>query len=112
LSLERAAPQAFDLLTVDAFSSDSIPVHLLTKEAFEIYLRHLKPTGILAVHVSNHFLNLEPVVLRLAREFHLEAAVIDHDAKPEQWWIYSSTWILLARGDQILGLPAIVSAAK
>ena len=60
------ARQQFDVLAVDAFSSDSIPVHLLTREAFHLYFRHLRPDGILAVHVSNSHLELEPVVQRAA----------------------------------------------
>jgi hypothetical protein len=111
LSLESQVPQRFDLLALDAFSSDSIPIHLLTKEAFELYLQHLNPSGVMAVHISNHYLDLEPVVLGLARHFHLEAAVIDHDANPEKWWIYSSTWILLCRDREILKQPSICSAA-
>ncbi|HLJ15492.1 MAG TPA: fused MFS/spermidine synthase, partial [Bryobacteraceae bacterium] len=66
LSLESEPAQGFDVLIVDAFSGDAIPVHLLTKEAFALYLRHLKPGGILAVHVSNQFLELAPVVQQLA----------------------------------------------
>jgi len=62
LSLERESPQHFDVLAVDAFSSESVPVHLLTREAFELYFRHLKPDGILAVNISNRFIDLEPVV--------------------------------------------------
>ena len=64
LSLEREAPQNYDILAVDAFSSDSIPVHLLTREAMALYFRHLKPGGVLAVHISNRFINLEPVLER------------------------------------------------
>ena len=63
LSIEREPPdQHFDILALDAFSGDAIPVHLLTREAFEIYLRHMKPGGIIAVHISNRHLDLEPVV--------------------------------------------------
>ena len=62
LSLEREAPENFDVLAVDAFSSDSIPVHLLTSQAMALYFRHLSPDGILAVHISNHYLDLEPVL--------------------------------------------------
>ena len=54
--LEQEPPQGFDVLVVDAFSGDSIPVHLLTREAFELYFRHLKPHGVLAVHISNQYL--------------------------------------------------------
>ena len=66
LSLEREAPQNFDVLAVDAFSGDSIPVHLITYEAFTEYLRHLKPDGVIAFHVSNRFLDLKPVLLEIA----------------------------------------------
>ncbi len=112
LVMEKEAAQDFDLLALDAFSSDSIPVHLLTQEAFELYLKHLKPSGVIAVHVSNHFLDLEPVVLDLARHFDLQSAIIDHEASQEQWWIYSSTWVLLSREARVLNDPAVRSAAK
>ena len=67
LALEHEAPQNFDVLVVDAFSGDSIPVHLLTLEAFELYYRNLKPDGILVVNVTNRYLDLSPVVETLAR---------------------------------------------
>jgi spermidine synthase len=112
LSLERQQPQSFDLLVLDAFNSDSIPVHLLTIEAFQTYLRHLEPQGVIAVHISNHFLNLEPLVAAMARELGLNSVLIDHDANPKQWWIYSSTWVLLSRQGEILDSPSIRAAAK
>lgn len=68
LTLEAEAPQNYDILTVDAFSGDAIPVHLLTREAFALYFRHMKPDGVLAVHVSNIHVALEPVVLLAAQE--------------------------------------------
>ncbi|MCB9932876.1 MAG: spermidine synthase [Planctomycetes bacterium] len=68
LQLEREEPQQFDVLVLDAFSSDSIPVHLLTLEAFKVYARHLKPGGVICVHVTNRHLNLHPVVARVANE--------------------------------------------
>lgn len=104
--------QEFDLLALDAFSSDSIPIHLLTREAFELYLRHLKQGGIIAVHTSNHFLDLGPVVLALAAHFGLASAVIDHAPQRDQWWIYPSSWVLLSRSSQVLKDPAICSAAQ
>jgi spermidine synthase len=112
LSLENESSQNFDLLALDAFSGDAIPVHLLTREAFALYLSHLNTNGLLAVHISNHFLDLEPVVLRQAAEFGLHAVVIDHDADPAQWWIYSSTWVLLSRDDQPLAAPSIRANAR
>ena len=66
LSLEHEESQHFDVLLLDAFSGDSVPVHLLTREAFEIYQRHMKPDGIIAVHVSNRYLALAPVIKRVA----------------------------------------------
>ena len=69
LSLEHEEPQQFDALLLDAFSGDSVPVHLLTREAFVIYEKHLNPNGVIAVHITNKYLNLAPVVERLAKEF-------------------------------------------
>ena len=69
LSLEREPPQQFDVLVLDAFNSDAIPTHLLTREAFEIYFRHLKPDGVIAVHISNRHLNLIPVMVSMTKQF-------------------------------------------
>jgi len=103
--------QNFDMLALDAFSSDAIPVHLLTREAIEIYLKQLNPKGCLAVHVSNRYLKLEPIVMRLAKEFNLKAAEISDDDETD-WWIYSSTWILLTRNDELFRNGAIIEAAS
>ena len=75
LLLEREAPAGYDLILLDAFSSDAIPVHLLTVEAMALYLQRLVPTGIVAFHLSNRFLDVEPVVAGLARELHLEGRI-------------------------------------
>ena len=112
LTLERESPQNFDLLVLDAFSSDAIPVHLLTREAFELYARHLNTNGVIAVHISNHYLDLEPVVVNLARHFGYHLANIDFEETDEEWWLYSSTWILLSRNPQSLEAPAIRNAAS
>ncbi|MBE0544726.1 MAG: fused MFS/spermidine synthase [Verrucomicrobia bacterium] len=123
LSLEREPPQNFDLLVLDAFSSDAIPVHLLTKEAFEQYARHVNSNGVIAVHVSNRYLNLEPVVANLARHFNYHLAVIsweegdgeydewEEDEWVDEWWLYSSTWVLLTRNEEVINSPAIREAA-
>ena len=102
----------FDLLVLDAFSSDAIPVHLLTQEAFEVYERHLNTNGVIAVHISNQYLDLEPVVVNLARHFGYRLASIDFDENDEEWWLYSSTWVLLSRNDRIIDSLAIRSAAS
>ena len=72
LTLDRAPPASADLLVVDAFSSDSIPMHLMTREAFGVYRRHLRPGGLLLVHISNRYLDLKPVVAAAATEGRVE----------------------------------------
>jgi SAM-dependent methyltransferase len=109
--LKGHAPQEFDVLALDAFSSDAIPVHLLTVEAFETYLRHLKPDGIIAVHISNRYLDLRPVVEALAHHFGLHLATISENPAEEDWWLYRTTWILLSRAQERLAIPAIQEAA-
>jgi hypothetical protein len=107
LSLERefgkTGSQNFDVLFVDAFSSDSIPLHLLTQEAIEIYLEHLRgPDSVLIFHISNRMLDLSPVVATLAAHNHL-AAVRLH--KPHGVDIADkSDWILLARNPNALAI--------
>jgi len=111
LTLEREPPQGFDVLAVDAFSSDAIPVHLITREALQAYLRHMKPDGIVAFHVSNRFLDLIPVVARLAKELGLHAVLISDDPEDEDKTIRSrSDWVLVSRDPEALEADAIVEA--
>jgi len=93
LTLERQENQNFDLIAVDAFSSDAIPIHLLTLEALKVYFRHLKPSGILALHVSNRYLDLVPVCARGAQELDKKATVIFDDEDSD--FQLASTWVLL-----------------
>ena len=109
LSLEREPPQNFDFLAVDAFSGDSIPVHLLTREAFELFFRHLRPDGVLAVHISNKYLNLRPVVEGAAVQLGKEAVLVHHEFALGQG-IYPSTWILIGSRNGFLGRKEIESA--
>jgi SAM-dependent methyltransferase len=94
LSLEREAPENFDVLAVDAFSSDSIPVHLLTLEAMELYFRHLQPDGVLAVHISNRYLDLAPVLAGETRATGKVARIVDTDDDDTQD-VFGATWVLL-----------------
>ena len=114
LSMERelsaGRPQRYDVLALDAFSSDAIPLHLLTREAFVSYLSHLAADGILAVHISNRYVDLAPVVERLADHFDL-AVVSVADPGGDDWWVYSSTWMLLCRDADVLERPGIAAAA-
>ena len=111
LALESEAPQNFDVLIVDAFSGDAIPVHLLTREAFALYLRHLNPGGILAVHVSNQYLDLAPVVRQLAMQQNESAILID-SPKDESQGLSEALWVLVTRNREFLSRPAIARAAK
>ena len=112
LTLEREPPQGFDVLAVDAFSSDAIPVHLITREALQTFLRHMKPDGVVAFHVSNRFLDLIPVVARLAKELDLQAALIadDPDDEDDTSFKSRSDWVLVSRDAAALKTPAIVEA--
>jgi MFS family permease/SAM-dependent methyltransferase len=108
LALEREAPRSFDVLAVDAFSSDAIPVHLITREALGVYLRHVKHDGIVAFHVSNRFLDLIPVVARLAKEHGAHAMLVRDDPDEEEDYRRSRTdWVLVSRDSAALKRPAI-----
>jgi hypothetical protein len=112
LSIERQPPdQRFDILVLDAFSSDSIPVHLLTREAFEIYLRHMNPGGIIAVHISNRNLDLEPVVVGLADWFHLQMVSRETSTDAEDIQ-FSTQWILLTDNEEFLAAPEVQDGAE
>ena len=111
LTLEREAPQGFDVLAIDAFSSDAIPVHLITREALGVYLKHVRPDGIVAFHVSNRFLDLIPVVARLAKEHGAHAVLVSDDAEDEGDSLRSrSDWVLVSRDPAALKRRAIVEA--
>ena len=91
----------FDVLVVDAFSSDAIPIHLLTRECFELYHSHLRPDGILAVHVSNRHLALEPMVRRLALEIGREAVLFDTD-DDDPLGVDRASWVLVTDNQEFL----------
>jgi spermidine synthase len=109
LTLEREPPRRFDVLAVDAFSSDAIPVHLITREALGTYLRHVEPGGIVAFNVSNRFLDLAPVVARLAREQGAHAVLVRDDYDAEDYSRKSrSEWVLVSRDTAALEREPIV----
>jgi spermidine synthase len=107
LTLEREAPQGYDVLVVDAFSSDAIPTHLLTVEAFGAYLRHLAGEGVLALQVTNRYLDPKPVVRGAARALSLRA---EHVPSMEKGMLWSSDWMLVSRGPAFFE-DEVVSAA-
>jgi SAM-dependent methyltransferase len=96
LSLESQSSRQFDMLVVDAFSGDSVPVHLLTVEAFKTYFRHLKPGGVLSVNITNRYLNLEPVMETASRAYGKEAVVLDYETKSSSEFLCTaSSWVLI-----------------
>ncbi len=110
LTLEREPPQRFDVLAVDAFSSDAIPVHLITREALGTYLKHVGEHGIVAFHVSNRFLDLIPVVARIASEQGAHAAIVRDDPDEEEDPRRSrSDWVLVSRDAASLSRPEIAA---
>jgi hypothetical protein len=97
VSLARPAnnhSRKFDLLVMDAFSGDAIPTHLLTREAFEVYHSRLKPTGILAVHISNRFLDLQPLMYGLAESLEWQSALVRRP-RSSDGRIKRSTWVIM-----------------
>jgi SAM-dependent methyltransferase len=110
LSLEREAPRGYDVLGIDAFSGDSIPMHLVTREAMAIYVRHIKPDGVIVFQATNRFIDLLPVVKALAAEHGMQAVNVSDspsaEAGPEYW--YSSTdQIIVTRNQKLLEHPLI-----
>jgi SAM-dependent methyltransferase len=115
LSLEREPPRGYDVLGIDAFAGDSIPMHLVTREAMASYVRHIKPDGVIVFQATNRFIDLLPVVKRLASEFGLEAVNIgdvpEGEEGPEYW--YSSTdQVIVTRNKRLLAWPVIAEAAE
>ncbi len=92
----RPAEELYDLIVVDAFSSDAIPVHLITVEALEMYMSRLKPGGILAFHISNRYLDLEPVLDRLSEHLGLSALIRIDDNEENHEGLERSSWVAIA----------------
>ncbi len=113
LSMERELangnPQRFDVIVLDAFAGDAIPVHLLTIEAIAIFLRELNPDGVLAIHVTNRYLDLQPVIREIADHFGLESGQV-HQSGGQL--VKPSDWIVLARNDSVLGRAGLASRLK
>jgi spermidine synthase len=109
ISLEdelKIGPVGYDVLVLDAFSGDQVPMHLLTKEAFDIYLQHLADGGVIAINISNRFLDLLPVLIQVKNHFNLNLAYIA-DRTLESTTIYPSDWVLISRDGGFMGQPAI-----
>jgi spermidine synthase len=99
-------PASYDLIVIDAFSSDAIPTHLITREAVALYESRVKPRGMIAFHVSNRFFDLAPVLARIAADRRLVSYLRDdNDVPPEKaaQGMRASVWVVLARDDNDVG---------
>jgi SAM-dependent methyltransferase len=113
LALEREPPQGFDLLAADAFSSDSVPMHLITREALQQYMRHVRPGGVVVFNVTNRYLDLAPVVRRLAESLGLHARLVSHQPTDEEYNIYSSTdYVLVTADPKLFERPQLADVAE
>ncbi len=112
LMLEREPPQHYDLLAIDAFSGDSIPTHLLTLEAMQLYLRQLKSDGVLAVHITNRYLDLRPVVAAAARQLGMNALIVDFDPDEGDRFCRHSVWALIAQPERTASLQKNIRQAE
>jgi hypothetical protein len=101
LSLEREPPQHFHVLVLDAFAGDAPPVHLLTQEAFAIYLRHLRPDGALAINITNRHIDLVPVVFGLAKYYGLQSVRISSEPDEDRLW-YRADWMVVSRNSGVI----------
>jgi len=110
-SLANEEPQNFDVLVIDAFSGDAIPIHLLTQEALALYRRHLTPNGVLAFHISNRHVNLGPAIDLVARSAGMQATRVSTDTTPDPGE-YTSTWMLVTSSSSFFAQPPVASVAR
>jgi hypothetical protein len=109
LSLDREQEQKYDVLIVDAFSGDAIPIHLLTREALQLYLRHLKKEGILALHISNRYIDLMPVLHVLAAQAGMGTVAVKTSGNQETGAV-PAEWVLLTSRLETFDRPPIQGA--
>jgi len=115
LSLEREPARGYDVLGIDAFSGDSIPMHLVTREAMALYVKHIKPDGVIVFQATNRYIDLLPVVKRLAAEFGLEAVNISDSPSAEtgpEYWYSSTDQVIVTRNKKLLDWPRLGDAAE
>jgi protein-L-isoaspartate O-methyltransferase len=116
LSLEREPSRGYDVIGVDAFSGDSVPMHLLTREAMAVYLKHLQPDGVIVFQATNRYIDLLPVVKRLAAEFGLQAVNVADDpiddGEGPQYWYSATDQVIVTRNRRLLAWPRLAEAAS
>lgn len=102
LSLQKEPAEKFDLLVIDAFSSDSVPTHLLTQEALQLYFSKLSTNGVLAFHITNRHLELKKVLSDHAKQLHYAALIQEFKPKQEIPLVVATDWFVLAKNEQAL----------
>jgi len=115
MSLERETPRGYDILGIDAFSGDSIPMHLVTREAMALYVKHIKPDGVIVFQATNRYVDLMPVVKRLASEFGLQAVLVSDTPESSagaDYWLSSTDEVLVTRNKALLAHPRIADVAE
>jgi spermidine synthase len=110
-SINRDNSGPYDVLVLDAFSGDAVPVHLLTQQALALYRKHLAPGGILAFHISSQYLDLEPVVAREAQQAGMRAVTV-HSTGDENQGIFNADWVLVTNNEAFLSQPEVERAAQ
>jgi spermidine synthase len=111
VSLSQEPPQHFDVIAIDAFSGDAIPLHLLTQQAIDLYRKHLAPNGVLAFHISNRHVDLQPPLALLAQDAGMRAVTITSLAK-ENVSEFTATWVLFTNNSDLLEQPEVAGAAR
>jgi spermidine synthase len=115
LALDREPPRQFDVLAIDAFSGDSIPSHLITKEAMEIYMKHLKPNGVIVFQATNRFVDLMPVARNLADAHGLSVVLISDSPRFDYgpgYWLAMTDQVIMTRNTSILAAKQIESVGQ
>ena len=104
LSLGAAADREFDIIVLDAFTSDAIPAHLITREAIALYMQKLRDDGVVAIHISNRYLDLRPVIIALANDARVAGALGERSPDTEERGklYYGSRWMVLAKNASVL----------
>jgi spermidine synthase len=113
LSLEREAPRQYDVLGIDAFSGDSIPMHLVTREAMQLYLKHIKPDGVIVFQATNRYIDLLPVIKRHAKDLGLHAVLVSDSpgsSTGADYWLSSTDQVLVTRDKALLEHPRLKEA--
>ncbi len=115
LSLEREAPRGYHVLGIDAFSGDSIPMHLITREAMALYVKHLAPGGVIMFQATNRYIDLMPVIKRLASEVGFEAVLVSDNPQNTggaSYWNSSTDQVIVTRNKALLAHPRLAEVIE